>query len=523
MYTVFLSIEQGNTPSTAAKESLDATEKYNNVINAFVDQTAPEMILQQASESTTRWEQNQPKSNIDGALMGIKMNICTDTLRTTCGSKMLDNFQSPFDATVVQLLKEAGVIIAGKTNMDEFGMGSYNVHSSAGVAINPHDLVRRGIKDAEPRTPGGSSGGSAAAVAANLCFAALGSDTGGSVRLPGSYCGVVGFKPSYGRISRWGLVAYGSSLDCVGILAKTVNDVKAVYDVVSKEDPRDSTCLTKEQRDRITRALSTMRTPNDKASADKPLLGVRIGIPKEYNIKELSQASMLLWRRGIMALKQAGATIVPVSMPRTKAALSSYFTLATAEASSNLQRYDGVRYGHQSQHPDEADSLYAHTRTEGFGDEVKRRIIAGTFVLTSGSYENYFVRAQKARMLIRRDFDRVFARPNMMTAALSDADTHTDSSDDPSRVHALLTPAAVTTAPRISQVLGEGVDPLNAYLDDVLTVPASLAGIPSMSVPFGTCEQDGQPVGLQVMAQYGDEEMVFAVSRALEAAGQTMQ
>ncbi|KAG0238080.1 Trimeric GatFAB AmidoTransferase(AdT) complex subunit [Actinomortierella wolfii] len=511
-----------NTPATIAAKSLDQTTKYNKVINAFVDRVASEDIQRQAEESTIRWVQKQPKSAIDGALVGIKMNICTDNMRTTCGSRMLENFQSPFDATAVQLLKEAGAIIAGKTNMDEFGMGSYNVHSATGVSVNPHDLVRRGIADAEPRTPGGSSGGSAAAVAANMCFAALGSDTGGSVRLPASYCGVVGFKPSYGRISRWGLVAYGSSLDCVGILAKTVDDVKAVYDVTSKEDPKDSTCLTKEQRDKIARALKPIPVSNTKDTANKPLSGIRIGIPEEFNVEELSEPTKLLWRRGIKALKEAGATVIPVNLPCTKAALSTYFTLATAEASSNLQRYDGVRYGHQSDQPDSPNMLYAHTRTEGFGDEVKRRILAGTFVLTSGSYENYFVRAQKARTLIRCDFDNVFARPNVITGTLSNSVDHDNNIHDPNRVHALLAPAAVTTAPKISQVLGEGVDPLSEYLDDVLTVPASLAGIPAMSVPFGTSAQDGQPLGLQVMAQYGDEEMVFTVGRVLESAGKVL-
>ncbi|KAI8361643.1 amidase signature enzyme [Mortierella sp. GBAus27b] len=455
------------------------------------------------------------KSPLDGVVMAYKMNLCTSELRTTCSSVTLGDFQAPYTATAIELLEEAGVIMGGKANMDEFGMGSHNVFSNAGPARNPHGITERAIETLdgmEGRSAGGSSGGSAAAVASNMCFAALGSDTGGSVRLPASYCGVVGFKPSYGRISRWGLVAYASSLDTVGTLTNTVDDAKAIFDIISKDDPKDSTCLTDRQRVTIANSIKPIEPVAGQDSTTFSLSGVRVGIPQEFNIAELSPATKSLWRRGIQALKDAGATVVPVSFPNTKLAVGAYFTLATAEASSNLQRYDGIRYGYQSQGHDEKDALYSHTRSEGFGKEVRRRVLLGTYVLTSGSFDNYFLRAQKIRQTIRKDFDNVFARPNMITGSLA-------ADNDLSKVHALLTPVAVTTAPKLEDVVGDHIDPVNAYMDDIFTIPASLAGLPAMSVPFGTCSNDGFPVGLQVMGQYGDEEMVFKVGRVLEEKG----
>ncbi|KAK3828953.1 MAG: amidase signature domain-containing protein [Benniella sp.] len=448
--------------------------------------------------------------------MGYKMNLCTTDLRTTCASVMLENFRSPYTATAIELLQDAGVITGGKVNMDEFGMGSHNVFSSSGAVRNPHQVIGRAVDrldGIEGRSAGGSSGGSAAAVASNMCFAALGSDTGGSVRLPASYCGVVGFKPSYGRISRWGLVAYASSLDTVGTLTRTVDDAKTIFDIISKEDVKDSTCMTQKQRESIAKSIQPIEPLKGQDVTTAPLSGIRIGIPQEFNIAELSPATKSLWKRGIRALKDAGATVVPVSLPNTKLAVGAYFTLATAEASSNLQRYDGIRYGHQSEQRDEKDALFSHTRSEGFGKEVRRRILLGTFVLTSGSFDNFFLRAQKIRQMIRRDFDTIFARPNMITGSLAADD------NDLTRVHALVTPVAVTTAPKLADVVGDHIDPVNAYMDDIFTIPASLAGLPAMSVPFGRCPEDGFPVGLQVMSQYGDEEMVFRVGRILEEKG----
>ncbi|KAI7818571.1 amidase signature domain-containing protein [Gamsiella multidivaricata] len=500
------------TPISAATAALENISKYNKYLNAFVDVADPETVRDQAKEAAHRWEIGQAKSALDGTIMGYKMNLCTKELRTTCASAMLENFQAPYTATAIELLQEAGAITGGKANMDEFGMGSHNVFSNAGPTRNPHGIMGRAIEtldEVEGRSPGGSSGGSAAAVASNMCFAALGSDTGGSVRLPASYCGIVGFKPSYGRISRWGLVAYASSLDTVGTLTKTVDDAKTIYDIISKEDLKDSTCLTQRQRDSIEKAKKPIR---DTKQGSKPLSGIRVGIPQEFNVTELSPATKALWRRGIQTLKDEGATVVPVSLPNTKLAVGAYFTLATAEASSNLQRYDGIRYGHQSEERDEKNALYSHTRSEGFGKEVRRRILLGTYVLTSGSFDNFFLRAQKIRQMIRRDFDSIFARPNMITGSL-------DGEGDASRVHALLTPVAVTAAPKLEDVVGDHIDPINAYMDDILTIPASLAGLPAMSVPFATYGDDGFPVGLQVMSQYGDEEMVFKVARIIEKKG----
>ncbi|KAG0292168.1 Glu-AdT subunit A [Dissophora globulifera] len=507
---------KSHTPVTAAATSLEQISKYNKYLNAFVDVADYDVIRSQAEDATRRWEKGQPKSLLDGTIIGYKMNFCTEELRSTCSSSMLENFQAPYTATAVELLRQAGAITGGKANMDEFGMGSHNVFSAAGVTRNPFGIVNCATEEldtAEGRSPGGSSGGSAAAVASNMCFAALGSDTGGSVRLPASYCGVVGFKPSYGRISRWGLVAYASSLDTVGTLTKTVNDAEIVYNLISKEDPKDSTCLTQRQRDHIAQGIISIEQSEESRNIGKPLSGVRIGVPQEFNIEELSPSTKSLWRKGILALKDAGATVVPISIPNTRLAVGAYLTLATAEASSNLQRYDGIRYGHQSDEKDEKDSLYYHTRSEGFGKEVRRRILLGTYVLTSGSFDNFFLRAQKIRQTIRKDFDNVFARPNMITGSLP-------GEDDPEKVHALLAPVAVTTAPKLEDVLGDHIDPINAYMDDIFTIPASLAGLPAMSVPFGNCANDGFPMGLQVIGQYGDEEMVFKVGRVVEEKGQ---
>ncbi|KAF9093307.1 Trimeric GatFAB AmidoTransferase(AdT) complex subunit [Mortierella sp. AD031] len=517
-----------STPAIEAEECLKNVAKYNQYTNAFVDLSEPDHIRSQAAEATRRWESGKAKSAVDGAVMGYKMNFCTSDLRTTCASTMLENFKAPYTATAIELLEKAGVIMGGKINMDEFGMGSHNVYSNVGPARNPMGIMggsQQGVDMLESRSAGGSSGGSAAAVASNMCFAALGSDTGGSVRLPASYCGVVGFKPSYGRISRWGLVAYASSLDTVGTLTKTVDDAQIIYGaaqkIMAKEDPKDSTCLTERQRKAIADTIRPINVSGFKNqdTKKKPLLGVRVGIPQEFNVAELSPATKDLWRRGIQVLKEAGAVVRPVSLPNTNLAVGAYFTLGTAEASSNLQRYDGIRYGHQSERKDGKDALYSHTRSEGFGKEVKRRILLGTYVLTSGSFDNFFLRAQKIRQMIRNDFDRVFSRRNAITGSCGDLD---DPENDITRVHALLTPVAVSTAPKLKDVIGDQIDPVDAFLDDIFTIPASLAGIPSMSVPFGTCTKDGFPLGLQVMSQYGDEEMVFKIARVIEEKGKGM-
>ncbi|KAF9951284.1 Trimeric GatFAB AmidoTransferase(AdT) complex subunit [Modicella reniformis] len=439
--------DESYTPISAATAALENISKYNMYLNAIVDIADPEAIRGQAKEAAHRWEIGKSKSPLDGAIMGYKMNFCTTDLRTTCASDMLRNFQAPYMATAIELLQEAGVIMGGKVNMDEFGMGSHNVFSNVGPVRNPHEIAGRAVETLNEigcRSAGGSSGGSAAAVA----------------------------------------------------------------NIISKEDVKDSTCLTQRQRDTIAKSIKSIE-PVAGQDLAATLSGVRIGIPQEFNIAELSPATKSLWRRGIQALKDSGATVIPVSLPNTKLAVGAYFTVGTAEASSNLQRYDGVRYGHQSEQQDEKDALFSHTRSEGFGKEVRRRILLGTYVLTSGSFDNFFLRAQKIRQMIRRDFDNIFARPNMITGSLA-------ADNDIKKVHALLTPVAVTTAPKLADVVGDHIDPVNAYMDDILTIPASLAGLPAMSVPFGTCSNDGFPVGLQVMSQYGDEEMVFRVARVLE-------
>ncbi|RUP46351.1 amidase signature domain-containing protein [Jimgerdemannia flammicorona] len=467
----------------------------------------------------------------------------------------VQDFTSPYDATVVHLLRKARAVVMGKTNLDEFGMGSANIYSTFGPVYNPHDLGKgQGLgSPSERRVAGGSSGGSAAAVASGMCFAtrtnwsacviqimvvcrlqttpiwstssilflcrpyitgALGSDTGGSVRLPASYCGIVGFKPSYGRCSRWGLIAYANSLDTVGLLARTVRDAEIVYDIISEHDDRDPTSMPID----IKKHVDAIAPGFESITGDlEDLTGLRIGIPQEYFVSELAPAIVQLWRDGIAHLRDRGATIVPVSMPNTRHALSAYYVLASAEASSNLARFDGLRYGHRSDKGSfKNDTLpYADTRTEGFGPEVRRRIILGTYVLTAGSYKNYFLQAQKVRRLVQEDFDHVFLFPNPVHH-------HPLPTDTSSGVHVLLTPAAISTAPKMQDCFpsadetSNAKNPVDAYVGDVMTVPASLAGIPAIVVPFGASPLDGYPIGLQLMAQYGDERTLLRVAATLE-------
>ncbi|RIA96316.1 amidase signature enzyme [Glomus cerebriforme] len=450
--------------------------------------------------------------SLDGIPIAYKDLFCTSSLPTTCGSFMLKDFKSPFNATVVNSLEEAGAIMVGKTNMDEFGMGAANVYSAYGPVYNPQSILfdenHFEENDGERRVAGGSSGGSAAAVASGMCFAALGSDTGGSVRLPASYCGVVGFKPSYGQCSRWGLIAYANSLDTVGILSRTVNDAQIIYDVISKYDVNDSTSITPEVRS-INSSIPSFFKLN---SNTNDLRGLRIGVPKEYFVSELSESIIDLWKKGISYLKSHGASIVSVSCPNTRHALSAYYILALSEASSNLARFDGVRYGYRNEDSNQKDGLiYADTR-EIFGKEVKKRIILGTYTLTAGSYGNYFLRAQKIRRMIKSDFDRVFKRPNPLHPIKKDLKF-----DDDNKVDVLITPVAISTAPKVEDCLTTNVNNfVNTYVNDVLVMPASLAGIPAISIPFGVSSIDGYPIGLQLIAQYGDENTLLGVAKVLE-------
>ncbi len=386
----------------------------------------------------------------------------------TCASKILEGYVSPYDATVSAKLREAGAVFAGRVNMDEFAMGSSTENSAFQITRNPHDLSR---------VPGGSSGGSAASVAGGEALCALGTDTGGSIRQPASFCGIVGFKPSYGRVSRYGVTAFASSLDQVGPMTKTVTDAALLMSVLAGCDPHDGT---------------TAEEPvPDFAAALKgaSLKGLRIGLPKEYFIDGTDPEVMCVVREAIDACSRAGAEIVEVSLPHTEYAMAVYYIVAPAEASANLARFDGVRYGHRTEKPENVYNLYAKSRAEGFGPEVKRRIILGTYVLSSGYYDAYYGRAQKVRTLIRRDFAAAFGK-----------------------VDFLLTPVAPTPAYKIGENIS---DPLTMYLGDVFTVPASLAGLPAASVPAGRTAA-GLPVGIQFIGKPFDDAGVLRAARAFE-------
>ncbi|CAO3591234.1 unnamed protein product [Absidia cylindrospora] len=450
--------------------------------------------------------------------IAVKDNFCTSTLPTTCGSNMLKDFMSPYDATVVELMSQAGAKLIGKTNMDEFGMGSANIYSDSGPVKNPWDYKSNHTALDDPsqmRVAGGSSGGSAAAVAMNMCTVALGSDTGGSVRLPAAYCGVVGYKPSYGQLSRNGLVAYANSLDTVGLLGQSVQDISAVYNVISRYDEKDPTSIPVDLRTKIVEQENEL-LQNWQVSVAGDLSGLRVGIPNEYYVDQLSSEVLDTWRNGIQSLRERGASIVPVSLPHTKYALPAYYIIALAEASSNLARFDGVRYGHHSQNASGTDLIYADTRAEGFGSEVQRRILLGTHVLTAGTYESHFLPAQQARRMIVNDFNKVFLPKNKLIRN----DTTTLGDDVPQQVHVLLTPSSISTAPTLQDSLptqskdSHGV--VDAYVNDVMTVPASLAGLPAITVPFGRSATNGYPIGLQLIGQYGYDRFLLDISARIE-------
>ncbi|EGD89157.1 aspartyl/glutamyl-tRNA(Asn/Gln) amidotransferase, A subunit [Trichophyton rubrum D6] len=456
-------------------------------------------------------------SPLDGKLVGVKDNICTSELPTTCGSATLQDFTSPFNATVVDLLENAGAIVAGKTNLDEFGMGSHSIHSHFGPVKN-----NKGGGE-EFHSAGGSSGGSAVAVATGQCHAALGTDTGGSVRLPAAYTGVFGFKPSYGLISRWGVVAYANSLDTVGIFAKDTSTIHDIFDVVNRYDSRDPTSISPTSRSRI---LAAVR----EASAQPTRL--RIGVPLEYNIHELSSEIRSAWQIALQYLESKGHSIHPITLPATKQALSAYYVLAPAEASSNLAKYDGVRYGTRDiESADNAgDYLYSNTRGQGFGAEVRRRILLGTFSLSADKIDNYFIQAQKIRRLVQADFNSVFRLPHPLLHVASTTPGSRDLADNEdaggnAKIDVIICPTAPSTAPAIKAL--KKSSPIDAYTNDVFTVPCSLAGLPALSVPilFDGEESKSQSVprhaGVQVIGQFGDDSMVLEVGKMLEEIGKT--
>ena len=411
---------------------------------------------------------------LTGIPIAIKDLFCTEGVRTTAGSKMLSPFVPPYESTVTAKLLHDGAVFLGKANLDEFAMGSSNMTSAYGPVENPW---KRRQDDTAVLVPGGSSGGSAAAVSARLAMGATGTDTGGSIRQPASFCGLVGVKPTYGRCSRWGVVAFASSLDHPGPFARTVQDSAILLRSMAGHDPKDSTS-------------ANLPVPDFEAACRRGVKGLRIGIPREYRSDGMPVEIDALWQQGIDWLRAAGAEIVDVSLPHTKYGLATYYIVAPAEASSNLARYDGVRFGARENGGDLRD-LYERTRAEGFGPEVRRRILIGTYVLSAGYYDAYYLRAQKIRALILKDFTDAFGR-----------------------VDALLAP----TAPSAAFAQGENMDdPIQMYLNDLFTVPANLAGVPAASVPAGL-DANGLPLGLQVIGKPFDEETVFAVSTAIEQA-----
>jgi aspartyl-tRNA(Asn)/glutamyl-tRNA(Gln) amidotransferase subunit A len=412
---------------------------------------------------------------LEGIPLAIKDLFCTNGVRTTACSHILGNFVPTYESTVTAQLWRDGAVLLGKTNNDEFAMGSSNETSYFGPVHSP--WRRRGANT--PLTPGGSSGGSAAAVAAQLCLGATGTDTGGSIRQPAAFTGTVGMKPTYGRCSRWGIVAFASSLDQAGPFAKTVRDAAILMRAMAGPDPKDTTC-------------ADLPVPDYEAAIGRSVKGLRIGIPKEYRLDGMPAEIEMLWERGREWLKSAGAELVDVSLPHTKYALPAYYIVAPAEASSNLARYDGVRYGLRVSGGD-ITGMYERTRAEGFGKEVRRRVMIGTYVLSAGYYDAYYLRAQKLRTLIKRDFEQVFANG----------------------VDALLTPAT----PSAAFGLGEkgGADPVEMYLNDVFTVTVNMAGLPGISVPAGLDAQ-GLPLGLQLIGRPFDEETLFALGEVIEQA-----
>jgi aspartyl-tRNA(Asn)/glutamyl-tRNA(Gln) amidotransferase subunit A len=451
---------------------LDATAALNPRINAYITVT-PEIALAQAQAADAALARGEGKP-LTGIPLAIKDLFCTAGTRTTAGSRILGNFVPPYESTVTGKLLADGAVFLGKANLDEFAMGSSNLSSAHGAVENP--WKRAGAPEVK-LVPGGSSGGSAAAVAARLALGATATDTGGSIRQPAAFCGITGIKPTYGRCSRFGIVAYASSLDQAGPVARTVEDCAILLRSMAGFDPRDSTS-------------ADVAVPDFAAAVARGVKGLRIGIPREYRLDGLSAEIAALWDQGMAWLKAEGAELVDISLPHTQYALPTYYIVAPAEASSNLARYDGVRFGLREQGEDLKD-LYERTRAAGFGAEVRRRILVGTYVLSAGYYDAYYVKAQRVRALIKRDFDEAWKT-----------------------VDAILTPATPSAAFGQEETQD---DPVAMYLNDVFTITANLAGIPGMSVPAGL-DLQGLPLGLQILGRPFDEETVFAVGGAIERA-----
>jgi aspartyl-tRNA(Asn)/glutamyl-tRNA(Gln) amidotransferase subunit A len=449
-----------------------AAMEQARVLNAFVQET-PDRAEAMAQASDARLVQGDARP-LEGIAIAVKDMFCTKDVRTTAGSHILDNFVPTYESTVTAQLWRDGAVMLGKTNNDEFAMGSSNESSYFGPVQSP--WRRRGANT--PLVPGGSSGGSAAAVAASLCLGATGTDTGGSIRQPAAFAGIVGLKPTYGRCSRWGIVAFASSLDQAGPFARSVRDAAILLGSMAGHDPKDTTSVDRE-------------VPDYEAAIGRSVKGLRIGIPKEYRVPGMPPEIEALWQAGAEWLKSAGAEIVEVSLPHTRYALAAYYIVNPAEASSNLARYDGVRYGLRVSGRDIIE-MYEKTRGEGFGPEVRRRVLIGTYVLSAGYYDAYYLRAQKVRTLVKKDFQDAFA----------------------AGVDAMLTPATPSAAFGIGEKSG---DPVEMYLNDVFTVTVNMAGLPGIAVPAGRDAQ-GLPLGLQLIGRPFDEETLFALGHVIEQA-----
>ncbi len=460
--------ERQTTAFAFAEAHYARIQDRDGEIGAFLT-LCRDRALAQADRIDRMAAEGQPLPPLAGVPVAIKDVMSTSGVRTTAGSKMLDKYIPPYDCTAVERLERAGAVVLGKTNCDEFAMGSSNENSAFYPVRNPHDLTR---------VPGGSSGGSAAAVAADMAVAALGSDTGGSIRQPASFCGVVGLMPTYGRVSRYGLIAFASSLDHIGPLTKTVKDAATLLQVIAGRDPMDSTS-------------AAVPVPDYLAELDRPIRGVRIGVAQEYFGEGLNDEVRQSVESAIDTLKNLGCEIIPISLPHTPYAIPTYYLIATAEASSNLARYDGVRYSLRARGVKTLSEMYRRSRDEGFGAEVKRRIILGTYALSAGYYDAYYLKAQKVRTLLTRNFDEAFRK-----------------------VDAIATPTSPTAAFRLGE---RSDDPLAMYLADVYTVTADLAGIPGISIPCGETK-DKLPIGLQILGKHFDESTVLRVAHAYEQA-----
>ncbi len=462
-------LRKGETTSESVTESVfSRINAVDGKVKAYITVTE-EIARAQAKDADKRIKMGDASSPLLGIPIAVKDNMCTEGIKTTCASKILANFVPPYDATVVKKLSKAGYVLCGKPNMDEFAMGSSTENSGFFITRNPWDL---------DRIPGGSSGGSAAAVAAGECIGALGSDTGGSIRQPAACCGVVGLKPTYGRVSRFGLVAFASSLDQIGPITKDVTDSALLMNVIAGHDRKDSTS-------------ADIPAPDFTGALKKDAKGMKIGLPKEYFIEGMDPKVEKAIRDAVKVLEGLGAKVVEVSLPHTGYAVATYYILATSEASSNLARYDGVKYGFRAEGAKDLLDMYMKSRSRGFGPEVKRRIMLGTYALSAGYYDAYYKKGQQVRTLIKHDFDEAFKT-----------------------VDVIATPTAPTAAFKIGE---KTTDPLQMYLSDIFTISVNLAGIPGISIPCGFTETN-LPIGLQLLGKHFDEESILHAAFAYEQA-----